>query len=73
MNTLWDKQWCHLYSYLTNTINTKLVANADKREIGNLRLEAFPDADMCGTSDITESTSSGLLALLGDHMGHLCS
>ena len=64
-NTLCDKQLCHLYSYLANTANTALVATIDRRDIGQLKLEAYPDADLCGTYDTTKSTSGGFLALTG--------
>ena len=66
-NTICDKQLCHLYSYLANTTKTALVATIDRRDIGQLKLEAFPDADLCGTYDTTKSTSGGFLALTGAH------
>ena len=66
-NTLCDKQLCHLYSYLANTVKTALVATVDRRDMGNLRLEAYPDADLCGTFDTTKSTSGGFLALVGEY------
>ena len=66
-NKLCDKQLCHLFSYLANTTKTSLHAVIDKRDIGKLRLEAYPDADLCGTFDTTKSTSGGFLALVGDN------
>ena len=52
-NTLCDKQLCHLYSYLSNSVKTSLVATIDRRDMEQLRLEAYPDADLCGTFDTT--------------------
>ena len=66
-NILCDKQLCHLYSYLANTVKTALVGTIDQRDIDNLRLEAYPDADLCGTYDTTKSTSGGFLCICGDN------
>ena len=48
-------------------VNTHLVATVDKRDTGNIRLEGFPGADLCGTFDTTKSTSGGFFALVRDN------
>ncbi len=64
-NKLCDKQLTHLFAYLQNHSTTKLVAEVDRRDIEELRIEAFPDADLAGSFDTSKSTSGGFLALTG--------
>ena len=66
-NSLCDKQLCHLFSYLANTINTSLNAVIDCRDIDHLTIEAYPDADLCGAQGSTRSTSGGFLCLTGKY------
>ena len=48
-------------------MNTSLSAVIDARDVDSLRLEAYPDADLCGTWDTTKSTSGGFLCIVGDN------
>jgi hypothetical protein len=66
-NQLCDKQLAHLFSFMLNTASTKMVSIIDSRDLDNLHLEAYPDADLCGAIDSTKSTSGGILCLTGSH------
>ena len=64
-NPLCDKQLCYLFSYLHNSSSTQLVAEVDRRDLGDVRIEAYPDADLAGNFASARSTSGGFLALTG--------
>jgi hypothetical protein len=66
-NKLCDKQMCHLFSYLQNSAKTKMVASVDTRDLKELRIEAYPDADLAGNFTTAKSTSGGFLAVTGPH------
>lgn len=52
---------------LQNSKATQLVGTIDKRDLGSLRIEAYPDADLAGNFATSKSTSGGFLALTGPH------
>ena len=64
-NALCDKQLRHLFSYLHSTAHIKLHAEIDTRDIDNIELHAYPDADLCGTFDTSRSTSGGFVEIIG--------
>jgi hypothetical protein len=64
-NSLCDKHISHLFSYIANSKNIALHGIIDSRDFGNLTVEAYPDADLCGSFDTTRSTSGGFLSLTG--------
>ena len=62
---LQDKQLRHLYSYLKSTAHIRLHGQVDSRDIDNVCIHAYPDADLCGTFDTSRSTSGGFVELSG--------
>ena len=47
-NALCDKQLRHLYSYLGTASNIKLHAQMDSKDLDQVHLETYPDADLAG-------------------------
>ena len=56
---LQDKQIRHLYSYIACSAEKKLHAQIDSKDLDNIALHAYPDADLAGSYDSSKATSGG--------------
>jgi hypothetical protein len=63
--TNFDKQLMHLFAYVKQTKGTALHAFIDVKDIEEISLAAYPDADLAGTFDTTKATSGGFVHIEG--------
>ena len=63
---LQDRQICRLYGYLMATVELELHSTVFPGDLGNVKLEGYPDADLAGAFDSARSTSGGFVGLAGD-------